>query len=409
MVRHTPFWLDRFPRSRRPLYPRLRGRVETGVVIIGGGLTGCACAWSFAAAGVNVTVLEADAVGAGATAAAPGLVREDFDASFHVTSAVHGVRAARLLWRGMRRASLDLPAALRRLQARCELTDGDLLHIAHREADASKRLRREYQSRRDAGFDHTWLAPAAVLRDAAVESGGAIRTRGAGLDPYRACLALATGSADRGARIHEKSAVRRVRHHRTHVEVATDDGAVKADAVIVATSAPIADLHALRRHLEAETGYVVVTEPLPAAVRREMGRRTSSLQDSSAPPHFLRWLRDDRVLFAGAAQPEVPARAREKTLVQRTGQLMYELSTLYPAISGLHPDWAWDVTHYQTVDRLPFIGPHRNFPRHLFALGGSRHGSGFAWLSARILLRHFQEEPAKGDDLFGFSRVLGAH
>jgi glycine/D-amino acid oxidase-like deaminating enzyme len=86
---------------------------------------------------------------------------------------------------------------------------------------------------------------------------------------------------------------------------------------------------------------------------------------------------------------------------------MYELSVMYPAISGLQPEWAWSSTHYETVDRLPFIGLHRNFPRHLFAMGAAQHGAGFAWLAARILLRQYQGDPARGDDLFGFARVLG--
>ena len=175
---------------------------------------------------------------------------------------------------------------------------------------------------------------------------------------------------------------------------------------MIATAAPLQDLRALRRHLDPRHGYAVVTEPLPAAVRRQVGRRAAALQDTAGPPHVVRWLKDERVLFAGADQGEVPARLREKTLVQRTGQLMYELSTLYPAISGLQPEWSWDVIHYETVDRLPFVGLHRNFPRHLFAMGGLGDGAAFAWLAARILLRQFQGEPAKGDDRFGFTRVL---
>jgi glycine/D-amino acid oxidase-like deaminating enzyme len=117
-------------------------------------------------------------------------------------------------------------------------------------------------------------------------------------------------------------------------------------------------------------------------------------------------MREDRVLFSGADQPELPARARGKALVQRTGQLMYELSVLYPEISGLQAEWSWDFTHYKSVDRLPFAGLHRNFPRHLFAIGGARHGAGFAWLAARILLRRYGGESTRSDESFGFSRVL---
>jgi len=403
----VPFWLDRFPKSRRPAYAPFKGEADAGVVIVGGGLTGCACAASFAAAGIKVVVLEADAIGAGATAGAPGIVREDFDARFQQTAAAHGLRAARLLWQGMRRASLDFATAMRRFGVRADVAPLDFVHVVRRDADAARRLRREYQARRDAGLEHTWLTPASVSRTAAIESGGGILTRGSGIDPFRACAGLAAAAAARGARIHERSAARRVRARRKHVEVSTARGTVRADAVIVATEAPIKDLAALRRHLKPVHAYTVVTEPLPAAVRRETGSRTTALGDAADPPHVLRWIKEDRALFAGAEQPATPDRARDKILVQRAGQLMYELSMLYPAISGLQPEWAWTSEHHQTADGLPYIGPHRNFPRHLFALGQARHGAGAAWLAARILLRQYAGEPAKGDELFGFARILG--
>ena len=133
MPRYVPLWLDRFPKARRPAHPRLRGELDTDVVVVGGGLTGCACAASFAAAGIKVVVLEADRVGAASTAASAGLIREDFDASFQDTASAHGLRAARTLWQGMRRASLDFAAAIKRANVRCDLVPQDLLHVAPRE------------------------------------------------------------------------------------------------------------------------------------------------------------------------------------------------------------------------------------------------------------------------------------
>jgi glycine/D-amino acid oxidase-like deaminating enzyme len=399
-------WLDRFPKSRRPDYPPFKGSAETSVVIVGGGLTGCACALSFAAAGIHAIVLEASAIGASATARASGLIREDFDGSFQDTASAYGLRAARSLWQSVRRASLDFAAAIRRFEIRCDLVPQDLLHVAAG-AEAGRLLRSEYQARRDAGLGHSWVTPAAFARETPVASAGAIRTRGAAIDPYRACVGLAAAAASRGASIHERSAARRIRVRRKHVEVTTERGAIQADAVIVATEAPLQDLRALRRHLRPQHSYSVVTEPLPASVRREVGRRATALRDSASPPHVLRWLKDDRVLFAGADQAAPPGRLRGKILVQRTGQLMYELSTIYPAISGLQPEWSWDSTHHETADGLPYIGLHRNFPRHLFAMGHARHGEGVAWLAARILLRLYTGGAAKGDDLFGFARILG--
>lgn len=405
-MRPVPFFLDSFPRTRRPDYSRHRGDIRTRVAIVGGGLTGCACAAAFAAAGIKVVLLEADRIGAGATAGSAGLLRQDLDASFHASVSAHGVRTARHVWQGFRRASLDFAAALRRLNIRADLAPQDVLFFTREGSEPARQLQREYKARRDAGLEGSWLTGRAVALEAGVTANGGIRTRGEALDPYRACIGLAAAAVSKRAQIHEHTTVQRVRAGRKSVEIKTDGGVITADAVIMATGGLLDDVKALRRHFAPTQSYAVVTESLPAAVRREVGKRTVALRDSASPPHVLRWLKDDRVLFSGADQPLIVPRLRDKTLVQRANQLMYELTTLYPAISGLQPEWGWDLLHYGSPDGLPVVGPHRNFPRHLFALGHGRHGAGMAWLAARVLLREFQGEPAKGDELFGFVRVL---
>lgn len=405
-IQHLPYWLDRIPRSRRPSHPRLRGAVQADIVIIGGGLTGSACAYTFAAAGLRVVLLEADRLGHGAASRGSGLVREDFEASFERSVAAHGLAASRTMWQAQRRAGLDFAAVLRRLGIRCDLAPAALLDVAPPDPEAARRLKRELAARRQAGLPHAGVSPRAAAALVSLETGGAIRTRGASLDPYRACLGLAAAAAARGAVIHEQSAVLRVRTTKTGVDVRTASGSVTARAVIVATPAPMADLRALRRHLEPRLSYTVVTAPMPGAMRRAVGARAADVRHGVEPPHLLRWLPGDRILFQGAPQGMLPARSREKALVQRTGQLMYELSLLYPDISGLPAASSWDTEQYETADHLPFAGLHRNFPRHLFAMGGSLHGPAFSWLAARMLLRIFEGRAEKGDDLFGFVRVL---
>jgi glycine/D-amino acid oxidase-like deaminating enzyme len=415
-MRPVPYFLDTFPRTRRPEYSRHRGQLSVPVAIVGGGLTGCACAAAFTAAGVKVILLEADRIGAGATAGSAGLLRQDLDASFHASVAEHGLKTARHVWQGFRRASLDFAAALRRLGIRADLAPQDLLYFSRdgtdsalptvASAEAGKRLQREYKARRESALECSWLTARAVTQQTGIITNGGIRTKGEALDPYRACIGLAAAAASKGAHIHERTAVRRIRAGRKAVEIKTDAGVITAETVIIATGGLPDDLRALRRHFAPIQSYAVVTESLPAAVRREVGQRTSALRDTASPPHVLRWLKDDRVLFAGADQPPVADRLRDKSIVQRANQLMYELTTLYPAISGVQPAWGWDFLHYGSPDGLPVVGPHRNFPRHLFALGHGRHGAGMAWLAARILLREYLREPAKGDELFGFVRVL---
>ena len=87
-------------------------------------------------------MLEADAIGAAATARSLGIGREDFDASFRDTAAAYGLRDARSLWQQMRRASLEFPAAIRRLGAKVDLAPSDLVTFARRDPESVRRLLR---------------------------------------------------------------------------------------------------------------------------------------------------------------------------------------------------------------------------------------------------------------------------
>lgn len=405
-MRHVPVWADRLPKSRRPSFPPLRGPHDTRYVIVGGGLTGAACALALAGAGIQTILLEAATVGGGLTSGTSGLLRGGFAGSVHEAVSAHGLRTTRALWDGMRRGGLDFAAAIRRHRITCDLEARDLITFVPRAADSVRVLKREYETRRASGIDGSWMTPAAVARETGLESGGAIRTHGFSFDPLRACLGLIRAAGERGSEIYERSAVRRIRSGRHQVEISTDRGTVRAEGVIVATGAPIQDLRPLRRHLRGEQTYGVLTEPLTAPMRKGMGTRAAALEDAGGGHRYVRFQADGRVLVWSGRQPEVAARARERALVQRTGQLMYELLLLYPDIAGLQPESSWDQIDHETADGLPFIGPHRNFPRHFFAFGSSRHGDGAAWVAARMALRHVLGEPAKSDEAFGFHRIL---
>ena len=70
-------WIDLLPLSRRPEYSRLRGARAADVVVVGGGITGCAIAHACAAAGLKTIVLEAGRIGQGITARSAGLLLPD--------------------------------------------------------------------------------------------------------------------------------------------------------------------------------------------------------------------------------------------------------------------------------------------------------------------------------------------
>ena len=396
-------WLAAVPNARRPTYPRLTGTVDVPVVVIGGGLTGAATAYVFAAAGLRVALLEADRLGGGGTAASAGvmLLRPAGDFTEHEAS--HGRRAARALWQATRHAGLEGAATLRRLRIRCGLAAADEVVFAAT-SEQARRLAREANTRRQAGFDAIGLT-AKGLAALGLEGVTGIRTKGhVRLNPYAACHGLTRAAAARGAAVFERSPATSIETMAHGVRVTTPKGHVDGETVILATGNPTDLVPGLKRHFVARETYLVQTPPLPAAVRAGVRDRTLLVEDRSDIPHRLFWTADDRVTWSGADQQRTLERDRQKVLVQRTGQLMYELSLLLPAISGIQPEFGWLAPYTVAQDGLPFVGPHRNYPRHLFALGlGVNIASAF--LASRLLLRHCTGQVDKGDEHFGFARL----
>jgi len=404
-------WGDRFPASRVPSYPRFRapratGAVETvDVVIVGGGLTGCAAAYALAAAGVKAILLEADRVGRGNSIASAGWIADDPGVPFAEAANLLGVRIARHGFETWRRAALDFSALLRRLEIKCHLEPHTALTIAMT-PEQTQRLKKERKVRLEAGLDAPALGSRVVSAEIALAPTLALRGReDATIDPYRACVGLAAAAEERGAKLFERSPVKRITFNRKIADVFTADGAIRTRKVIVATGLPTTQLHkSLRRHFWFRTTYVALTEPVPAKVRNQLGKRATVVRDSADPYHVVRWLDDERLMVMGADTESQPERQKEKVIVQRTGQLMYELSVLYPEISGIQPAYGWSVDYARTAEGLPYIGPHRNFPHHLFAFGDSSHSVTGAYLASRILLRYVLDEVESSDKAFEFNR-----
>ncbi len=397
-------WVDAFPKSRAPSYPRHREPLQTDVVIVGGGLTGCTTAYAFAAAGVKVALVEADEIGRGSSGSSTGWIADDPGVGFLEIEKALGRRAARHTWRSWHRAALDFGSLLRRLNVKCALEPrGSLLLASTPEQMVA--LGREQKTRRDAGVDTVSINPRAITADVAMAAAGALRSRdGFTLDPYRATTGLAAEAAKRGVRLFEHSPARRITFGRRSVDVFTAGGSISADRVILATGMPTPLFKALARHFWFRSAFLALTVPVPAKIRRQLGGRRTVVRDSATPAHIIRWVDDARLLVCGADSETPPPHVRERAIVQRTGQVMYELSTIYPDISGIRPSHGWDSAYARTADGLPYIGPHRNYPRHLFAFGDSSPSVTGAYLASRLLLRHFLEEHDPADEAFGFNR-----
>ena len=151
--------------------------------------------------------------------------------------------------------------------------------------------------------------------------------------------------------------------------------------------------------------YVLSTPPLDAAERRDIGLGDILLWDTERPYHYARWTSAHRLLLGGGDRRVRRGQRRTAMFASATRELRRDFETLLPALAGIDIEHAWEGLFAMTPDSLPYIGPHRRYPGHLFALGYGGNGMTFGSLAARLLLEHWRGIRSADQRLFSFGRL----
>jgi glycine/D-amino acid oxidase-like deaminating enzyme len=374
------------------------------VVIVGGGITGAIASYLFSNAGVRVALVEAKDCGRGSTAASTALLMQEPDRDFVDLVALYGPAATRRIWKALGRATRDLASTIRRLRIDCDLHERESVYFTL-DPEMVPSLQREFRKRRAAGLPGRWLSPRALYKKAGIMGQAAIATPGnAQVDPFRACRGFLDAASARGAKIFERSPVRRIATTREGVSVRTPGGVIEAKYVLVATGYATPDFKPLAGRFRMKNTYVIATSRLPKSTREKMLGARVMLWDTDRPYHYLRWTDDGRLLVGGNDTDYHRTRGSRKRIATATERLLAYLARVCPTLVGGQAEYAWEGLFAETPDGLPYVGTHRRYPRHLFALGYGGNGMTASFLAARLLLRRYRERPDPEESLFSFSR-----
>jgi gamma-glutamylputrescine oxidase len=358
--------------------PAWAGRAD--VIVIGGGVTGCACALALAEAGVRVRVHEAREVASGASGRNGGFALRGGAMAYDVARARFGVDAAAGLWRLTERY-LERLAAL----AGDAFRPVGSLRLAADEAERES-LRGEYDALCEDGFAVEWHdRPAAPL---AQRYHGAVLHPGDGaLQPARWVRRLGRLAANAGADVRERSRVDSV-------------DALDADHVVVATDGSGQGLlPGLDEAVVPTRGQVIATEPL---------RRTLYGRPHYARHGFDYWHQtpDRRLVVGGrrdaALELETTAEEAITDAIQR--ELDAFAADLAGEAVGVTHRWAgiWGTT----PDTLPLVGPVPGREGVWAALGYSGHGNVLGLAAGDLVAREILGERAPELDLLDPARLL---
>lgn len=288
-TRSAVFWLDGLARPSRPV---LQGRVQADLVIVGGGYSGL---WTALRAkerdpGRTVIVLEAHEVGWAASGRNGG---------FCEASLTHGEENGRRRWPDeldhldrLGAANLDgIAATVERYHLDVEFERAGELAVAVEPHQV------EWIAAEDDFLDAD--AVRAEVNSPTYLAGVWDREGTALLNPGRMALELARAAEELGVTIYEHSAVNGIERGDRMV-VRTERGWVSAGQVALATNVFPSLLKRNRLMTVPVYDYALVTEPLSAAQRDEIGwRNRQGLADLGNQFHYYRLTADDRILFGG--------------------------------------------------------------------------------------------------------------
>ncbi|MEP6639838.1 MAG: FAD-dependent oxidoreductase [Chloroflexota bacterium] len=343
----TSYWLrDESPSADPPL----REDAVADVAIIGAGFTGLwtALALTETDPGLRVVVLEAETVAFGASGRNGG---------FCEASLTHG------LANGVR----HFPGEIDRLEVEgidnlrglidftrmhaidCDLEETGTLSLAD-QAYQVEEFRSWVDEAAERGEHLEFLDRAAVQAEihSPLWQAGLYRPPGRDvlLDPAKLCRGLARVARERGCSVHERTRVTALRRVAGGVVATTAGGAsVRADQVVVATSAYSGWLRRLGSLFVPVYDYVLVSEPLTADERATIGwARRQGLSDANNQFHYFRLTADDRILWGGYDAIHYFGSRVDPALDCRPAtfdKLEAQFFRAFPQLEGLHFPYRW--------------------------------------------------------------------
>jgi glycine oxidase len=351
--------------------------MRADVVIVGGGIVGCAIAWYLARDGVSVTLLERGRIGHGASDAAAGMLAP-------MCEAKKAGPFADLLVAALR----DYPEAARDAEVAGGLPTGyrqcGILRVAFTE-DEEARLENALSLYAGAGLPYRRLTTEEARRE---EPALSAEMRAAVLSPEEGqaipreiVQAFRRAAEARGARIHEYTEV-------TGLEMAggvaggvrVNGGVFAANTVVLAAgawSSLFSEMLPAPVSVFPVRGQVVALRNLPVPVRRVI---------YSYAGYAVPW--PDGRLILGATQEEAGYAAR--TTVEGVTQVLAGAARLLPGIREAEIDAMWAGLRPGSADGRPLLGPAPGCENVWLATGHFRNGILLGPYTARLVAESIQ-------------------
>jgi gamma-glutamylputrescine oxidase len=332
-------------------YPALAGDLDVDVLVIGGGLAGCATALDLTERGHSVALIDAHRIGWGASGRNGGFASEGFPKGYErLLERVGHIRARQI----QKVAQLGLRLVRQRIEEYAiscgPNQQGALRCNIAGHGDNLPRFRNFMAETLDVEFEY-WpreRVRAALATDRYADALFVPST--IAVHPLNLNLGLARACTERGALVFQDTPARTVGECAGRLEVVTSHGRIRTRHVVLTCGAYIDGLEpTLSRATIPIATFVMVTEPLGAHLQDAI-RVPYSIFDNQIATNYYRPLSDTRILWGGRVLAWEPSPSRITTLLKR------DMVQFYPMLKDAKVDVAWGGMMPMVRHQTPVIG-----------------------------------------------------
>ncbi len=371
------YWLTTVDMPRTDPSAALPENVD--VAVLGAGFTGLSAARTLAKSGARVAVLEAETIGWGASSRNGGMVLTGLKLGVNTLISKYGREKTHRMYAASIESIDRVEEIVREENIECDFSRCGHLEVACKQKHFDDYARQAEVIEREFNH-HLRVVPRQELRGeigSEIYYGGMVDEISAGVNPARYVAGLGRAALRAGACIYEKTRVETVergaRNGSPGWQLATSRGPLWARDVMVATSGYTSKTTpALQKRIIPIGSYIIVTEPLPEDLAREVSPRNRMIYDSKNYIYYYRLTPDRRMLFGGRAAffPETSDSIRRSAEMLRQGMVH-----VYPQLESTSVEYVWGGTLDFAFDIMPHAG---RMDGMYYAVGYAGHGVAMA-------------------------------
>ena len=361
-------------------YEQLNSNLRTQVCVIGGGFTGLNTAINLAKKGYDVVLIESEKIGWGASGRNGGQLISGFSFSDHFEKKGTENDIQNIWQLGAKSADL-VRERVSEFSIDCDLKEG-FIDVATNGKHMDELIDRS-EEWKQSGYHHNLelvdenQVKKYVNSDSYV--GGLIDSGSGHIHPLNLCLGEAKAASELGVMIYEDTHAVKISGG-SPSKVATENGIIESDYIVIATNAYIGDLNKkLRRMVMPAASCIIATEPLSSELAEKVIPSDMAVCDQNTILDYYRLSADKRMLFGGRFNysGKIPSDDKIKIEIKK------RMVSVFPELSEARVDYAWSGNVAVSLKKIPQLGRIDN--NILYSQGYSGHGVAPTHMAAKVI------------------------